>query len=77
MLSLQLAEVGVPFVLNLNMMDETKQAGITIDLEKLSKILNVKVNSTVAIRKVGTFKIDKLLAEATNSDYKIRICCFS
>jgi ferrous iron transport protein B len=72
MLSLQLAEMGVPFVLNLNMMDETKQAGITIDYEKLSKILNVKVNGTVAVRKVGTFRLDKLLAEATKSDYKIR-----
>ena len=72
MLSLQLAEMGVPFVLNLNMMDETKQAGITIDNEKLSGILKVKVNGTVAVRKVGTSKIDKLLAEATKSDFTIK-----
>jgi ferrous iron transport protein B len=72
MLSLQLAEVGVPFVLNINMMDEMKQAGISIDEEKLSDILKVKVNSTVAVRKVGTFKIDKMLAEATKSDYSIK-----
>jgi len=72
MLSLQLAEIGVPFVLNLNMMDEMKQAGIIIDHEKLSNILKVKVNGTVAVRKVGTFKIDKLLAEATKSDYRIK-----
>jgi len=72
MLSLQLAEVGVPFVLNLNMMDEMKQAGISIDHEKLSDILKVKVNGTVAVRKVGTYKIDKLLAEASKSDYRIK-----
>jgi len=72
MLSLQLAEVGVPFVLNLNMMDEMKQAGISIDHEKLSDILKVKVNGTVAARKVGTYKIDKLLAEASKSDYRIK-----
>jgi ferrous iron transport protein B len=72
MLSLQLAEIGIPFVLNLNMMDEMKQAGIKIDHEKLSNILSVKINGSVAVRKVGTFKIDKLLAEATKSDYRIK-----
>jgi ferrous iron transport protein B len=72
MLSLQLAEVGIPFVLNLNMLDEMKQAGISVDTEKLSEILNVKVNETVAVRKVGTFKLDKILSEATQSTYKIK-----
>ncbi len=72
MLSLQLAEVGIPFVLNLNMMDEMQQAGISINQEKLGEILNIKVNGTVAVRKVGTGKIDKLLSEATKSDYRIK-----
>jgi len=72
MLSLQLAEIGIPFVLNLNMMDEMKHAGISIDQEKLSEILKIKVNGTVAVRRVGTFKIDKLLADVTKSDYRIK-----
>lgn len=72
MLSLQLTELGIPFILNLNMMDEVKQVGISIDQDKLSEILNIKVNSTVAIRKIGTLKLDKILAEATVSDYRIK-----
>jgi ferrous iron transport protein B len=53
MLSVQLAELGVPFVLNLNMSDEARSRGILIDEGKLAKRLGVPIASTVAIRKVG------------------------
>lgn len=72
LLSLELAEIGIPFVLNLNMMDETKQAGIDIDVDKLSQILGVRVNKSTAIRKEGTDNISKLLIDAQKSDYSVK-----
>ncbi len=58
LITLQLAEMGVPFILDLNMDDEAKSRGIIIDQELLSEILGIEVIKTVAIRKSG---IDKLL----------------
>jgi ferrous iron transport protein B len=58
LITLQLAEMGVPFMLDLNMDDEAKSRGIMIDQEKLANILGIEVVKTVAIRRSG---IDKLL----------------
>jgi ferrous iron transport protein B len=57
-ITLQLAEMGVPFILDLNMDDEAKSRGIFIDQEKLSQLLGIEVVKTVAIRRSG---IDRLL----------------
>ncbi len=58
LITLQLAEMETPFILDLNMDDEAKSRGILIDQEKLSKLLGIEVVKTVAIRRAG---IDKLL----------------
>jgi ferrous iron transport protein B len=58
LITIQLAEMGVPFILDLNMDDEAKSRGILINQEKLSQILGIEVVKTVAIRRSG---IDKLL----------------
>ncbi|MGE4536916.1 MAG: ferrous iron transport protein B [Desulfovibrio sp.] len=47
-LAVQLMEIGAPLVLGLNMMDEVKRSGVTIDTEKLSKLLGVPVVPCVA-----------------------------
>ncbi|MGQ9696975.1 MAG: ferrous iron transport protein B [Armatimonadota bacterium] len=52
-LSVQLAEMGVPFVIALNMMDEASNRGIQADPEKLSRILGVPVVATVATHAKG------------------------
>jgi len=52
-LSLQLAEAGVPFVLVLNMMDEVADRGLKIDTTKLSRLLGVPVLETVAVHGHG------------------------
>jgi ferrous iron transport protein B len=52
-LSVQLAEMGVPFVLNLNMMDEARSRGVQLDRKKLSEILGVAVVETIAINQRG------------------------
>jgi ferrous iron transport protein B len=69
-LSLQLAELELPFVLNLNMLDELSDTGLKIDLAKLSARLGVGVNGTTAIRKLGTDKISKLLQNPGRSILK-------
>ena len=58
LITLQLAEMSVPFILDLNMDDEARSRGIVIDQNRLSQILGVEVVKTVAIRRSG---IDKLL----------------
>ncbi len=57
-ITMQLAEMGVPFILDLNMDDEAKSRGIVIDQDKLSGLLGIEVVKTVAIRRSG---IDKLI----------------
>ncbi len=42
-LSLQLKELGIPMVIAVNMLDELKGKGITIDLKQLSALLDTPV----------------------------------
>src|SRR3990172_1024450 len=53
LLTLQLAELGYPFVLDLNMADEARARGITIDTARLSQALGADVVETVATRNEG------------------------
>lgn len=52
-LAIQLAEMGIPFILNLNMMDEARSRGVEIDEERLEQRLGVPVVSSVAIHRSG------------------------
>lgn len=58
LITIQLAEMEVPFLLDLNMDDEARSRGIVVDHDALSRLLGIEVVKTVAIRKTG---IDKLL----------------
>jgi ferrous iron transport protein B len=64
LITMQLAEMGVPFILDLNMDDEAKSRGIIIDQEKLSALLGIEVIRTIAIRRSG---IDRLLRGISHS----------
>src|SRR5687768_13220840 len=57
LLSLQLAEYGVRFSLCLNMADEAKERGITVDVDQLEQILGVSVIPTSAVRRTGFEKL--------------------
>ncbi len=52
-LTLQFAEMDAPLVLDLNMTDEARRQGITIDYDKLSERLGVPVVPTIATRGEG------------------------
>jgi ferrous iron transport protein B len=59
-LAVQFMEIGAPLVLGLNMMDEVKRSGMTIDTTKLSELLGVPVVACTA--RLGQGK-DELMAE--------------
>ncbi len=52
-LTVQLAEMGQPLVLALNMMDEARARGLTLDASKIAAALNIPVVETVATRGTG------------------------
>ncbi len=64
LLSLQLSEMNIPFVINLNMMDELDSRGLHIDIEELTRIVGVPVNETTAIRRKGTERIPQVVENA-------------
>lgn len=57
-LTLQLMELGVPIVVAINMMDVVRKNGGKIYIEKLSKILGIKVVEISALKNLG---IDNLI----------------
>lgn len=61
LLSLQIAELGIPFTLCLNMVDEANDLGITVDTDRLSSLLGVSVVATSALRR---WNLDRLKREA-------------
>ncbi len=52
-LTMQIMEMGIPMVVCLNMEDEAKRKGLSIDIDALSDQLGVEVVSTVAVHGVG------------------------
>ena len=63
-LTVQLVELGLPFVLVLNMSDEAVAAGVRIDRERLSELLGVPVLLTVATAGTGVDQIAAAVAAA-------------
>lgn len=53
LLALQLAELGYPFLLDINMADEARAQGVKLNTERLSQVLGAQVVETVAIRGEG------------------------
>jgi len=61
LISLQLLEMGLPFLVLLNMWDEAKSRGIEIKIQVLSEILGAPILKTVATRQKGLEKIKENL----------------
>jgi ferrous iron transport protein B len=53
LLTAQLAEMGLPMVLALNMMDEAKSSGVSVDCDLLAARMGIAVEPTVATRGEG------------------------
>ncbi len=61
LISLQLMEMELPFVVLLNMWDEAKTRGIEINIDTLSELLGAPILKTVATRQKGLEKIKENL----------------
>ena len=72
-LTLQLLEARLPLILVLNMMDEARERGIEIDLEKLSNLLGVPVIGTVSSEKKGIEELKALISNYTPEENAQRI----
>ncbi|UCD19580.1 MAG: ferrous iron transporter B [candidate division WOR-3 bacterium] len=68
-LTLQLLKKDVPVVVALNLWDEAKHIGISIDAEALQSILGIPVVSTVAITGEGIKELVTHLANAKTGEY--------
>lgn len=64
LLTLQLSELGVPLLLNLNMLDEAQANGVVIDTCRLAERLGIDVTSTIATQGVGISALTDLIPSA-------------
>ncbi|KPJ74345.1 iron transporter FeoB [candidate division TA06 bacterium DG_78] len=69
-LTLQLLKREIPVIIALNLWDEAKHIGISIDVEKLEQILGVPIIPTVAITGEGIKQLVTRLGEAKKSQYQ-------
>jgi ferrous iron transport protein B len=72
LLATQLHEFGIPMVMNINMMDEVRQRGIRIDVERLSRILGTEVTRTTATEGEGVGAFRSALVRAEPPDPMVK-----
>jgi len=68
-LSLELLKKDIPVIIALNLWDEAKHIGITIDVEMLERILGIPIVATVAITGEGIKELVTRLKEARKGEY--------
>ena len=71
-LSLQVAEMGLPQLVCLNMQDEARERGIEVDAAGITAALGVDVVSTIAVRKKGIPRLREALAAPRVSPAAVR-----
>jgi len=64
-LTLQLMEHNIPMVMSLNIWDDTKHKGISIDVAQLKELLGIPVIPTVAVTGQGIKELVETLPQAT------------
>ena len=69
-LTLQMLKKDIPMIIVLNLWDEAKHIGISIDIEKLERILGVAVIPTVAITGEGIKELVNRLDKAKKGQYQ-------
>lgn len=69
-LTLQLLKKNIPMIIALNLWDEAKHIGISINVKKLQEILGVTIVPTVAITGEGIKELVNRLSNATKGQYK-------
>ncbi|MCK4940815.1 ferrous iron transporter B, partial [candidate division WOR-3 bacterium] len=69
-LTLQLLKKNIPVLIALNLWDEARHIGITIDVNGLEKILGIPIVTTVAITGEGIKELVNRLGDAKNGKYR-------
>ncbi|HMY77071.1 MAG TPA: FeoB small GTPase domain-containing protein, partial [Blastocatellia bacterium] len=64
LITTQLAELGRPLLLVLNMMDEARSRGVEIDVEGIKQLFGIPVITTVAVEGEGLYEIFKTIHQA-------------
>ena len=67
-LTLELSQLGRPLVLALNMMDEAEKKGITINSQRLSKLLQTPIVPTVAVMGHGISELFQTAVDAVRKN---------
>ncbi|OGW58519.1 MAG: ferrous iron transport protein B [Nitrospirae bacterium RIFCSPLOW2_12_42_9] len=62
-ITIQLAEMGLPFILVLNMWDEANSRGINIDVKRLASAMGTFIIPTIAVEKKGLKELRDALSE--------------
>lgn len=70
-LTAQLAEMGLPLVLALNMMDEAQARGLAVNNDVIAEALGVRVVATIATRGQGIDKLINSAAQAQRSPLRL------
>lgn len=71
LLTVQLAEMGLPLVLALNMMDEAGARGVAVDHERLAEYLGCPVTPTTATRGQGVEALVEALRGAAPPQFRV------
>lgn len=70
-LTIQLAEMGVPLVLALNMMDEAHSRGVSVKHALLQEYLSIPVIPTTAIRSQGIKELNAALKTSQSPNFRL------
>ena len=70
-LALEVAETGLPLVVCLNMMDEARARGFSIDAERLAARLSAAVVETVAVRREGIARLAAAIEDARPAAFRV------
>lgn len=72
LITLQLSEMGFPLILDLNMIDEAMDRGISIDVESLENMLGIDVISTIAPQRKGLKELREAILSPKQPTLQIR-----
>jgi ferrous iron transport protein B len=71
LITLQLAEMGLPVTLDLNMIDEARDKGIAIDIEALKRVLGINVVATIAPQRKGISELKQAMLSPQNPSVRL------
>jgi ferrous iron transport protein B len=72
LLTVQLAEMGVPLILALNMLDEATTRGVVMDHQRIASLLAIPVVPTIAVRGEGVEHVVAAIQMVQAPDLRLR-----